>query len=303
MTEVYTASTVVDIVDALPTLFGFTPDESFIGITTNGARRRFGFRLRLDMPEFGEIEQAGRVIAEHLNAHAGDGVILVALSADHQSADALTNAVLDQIDPVEIVAVLRADTHHVWEYDSAGLIDEDDPGLVRGTSATSDVIVQAVAAGQQVWGSRGELAAQFAPAGWSVEVTATAAATTVTSAVEVVDRHHTGSGILSEGDILLLATVAKSIAGRDQMWARIDRANAEAHAETWRMVATHTATIDAAGPYALAAFGYWLTGDGARASICVDQALAATPDYSMAEMLATILNAGIDPATWTGFGI
>lgn len=36
MTEVYTASTVLDIVDAVPTLFGFTPHESFIGITTSG---------------------------------------------------------------------------------------------------------------------------------------------------------------------------------------------------------------------------------------------------------------------------
>lgn len=309
MTEVYTASSVVDVIDALPTLFGFVPQESFIGIVTTGPRRRFGFRLRLDIPDADQIEDAGAAVAGHLNRYASDGVILIAVSNDHASADALMNAVLDGLGPVPIVATLRADDERVWTYDSAGTIDETDPGLERPRT-TGPAIAQAVAAGQQIWSSREALAAQFAPTatphetaedakaakgGGEASIAELTAATT-----DIVATAATAGRTMSDGEIHTLAVAAQVLPTRDAMWALMTRTNAENHAEMWRLVATRTAVP---GAYALAGFGYWLSGDGARAAMAIEQATAADPEHAMANLVGTVLTLGVNPAEWNGIPI
>ena len=42
----------------------------------------------------------------------------------------------------------------------------------------------------------------------------------------------------------------------------------------------------------------WLLGDGARAMMAVDRALADDPDYSLAALVATSLRAGLAPTAW-----
>jgi uncharacterized protein DUF4192 len=313
MSEVYTASTMVDIIDALPTLFGFTPQESFVGITTQGPRRRFGFRLRLDLPEIADTPSAGSAIAAHLNQHAADAVILISLASDHAKADAMTNSVLDNLGSMPVIAAVRADTHHVWEYDSAGNIDDTDPGQQRDTSATSAAIVQAVAAGQQIWASREDLDRQFEPLSRLTEVGEDAKATAdggvvrvnqlTAAAIDILTAHVTGREALSEGEMHTLAVAAQIVATRDTLWGLINRTNAEAHAEAWRYTATRTAGPQAAGPYALAGFGYWLAGDGARALMATERALAADADYNMAQLVTMVLGAGINPADWNGIPV
>lgn len=313
MSEVYTASSMVDIVDALPTLFGFTPRESFVGITTQGPRRRFGFRLRLDLPEIADTPTAGSAIAAHLNQHAADGVILISLGSDHARADAMMHSVLDNLGSLPVIAAVRADTHHVWEYDSAGNIADSNPGQQRDTSATSAAIVQAVAAGQQIWSSREDLARQFEPASTLTEVGEDAKATAdggvvrvnelTAAATDIVTAYVTDGEALSEGEMHTLAVAAQIVATRDTLWGLINRTDAEAHAEAWRHTATRTAGPKAAGPYALAGFGYWLAGDGARALMATERALAVDADYNMAQLVTMVLAAGINPADWNGIPV
>lgn len=310
MTEAYTASTVVDIVDALPTFFGFTPSESFIGVATSGPRHRMGFRVRLDIPAVSEADKAGEMLAAHLNANAGDGVVLIALTSDRDKATAITNAVLDHLGPVEVVAALHADTHRVWTYDTAGCIDEADPGLERDTSTVSEAIVQAVAEGRQIWSSREAMAEVFAPATTLTDVTndvntvedggGVAIEALTIQAIDVLNRYAETDEALTGEQIGTLAVAAQIVAVRDALWGQMTRANAETHAEAWRHTATHTAGPHAAGPYALAAFGYWLTGDGARAAIAVDHALAAAPEHSLADLMVATLTLGLNPDTWNG---
>ena len=63
---VYTAHDVPDLINSLPTLFGFAPSESLIGIATSGPRRRFGFRLRVDIPDPHDIDELAGLVAGHL---------------------------------------------------------------------------------------------------------------------------------------------------------------------------------------------------------------------------------------------
>lgn len=305
MTSTYTASTVVDVVEAIPTLFGFAVTESFVAIVTNGPRSRFGFRMRLDLPEVEEAAEAGELIARHLNRNAGDGVVLIAFSARYGAADALMADVVGRLVGATIVAAVRADDANVWQYDADGRPDYGASVLAR-PKGVSAAVVQAVAAGQQMWSSREELAAMFEPAPVLKGISEAAAA--VESDAAALERLALDATALLEeaGEVLdlddarLLATAAQVVVVRDAIWATITRETAEKDAEIWRIVATMTAGPAAAGPYALAAFGYWLAGDGGRANMAVDQALSADADHSMASLVCMVLTGGINPDSWTG---
>ncbi|WP_157432589.1 DUF4192 family protein [Aeromicrobium sp. Root472D3] len=49
-------------------------------------------------------------------------------------------------------------------------------------------------------------------------------------------------------------------------------------------------------------FAAWLTGDGAQALIAVERALDADPCYPMARIVLDVLEQGVSPVHWTGFG-
>jgi hypothetical protein len=308
MTSIYTASTVVDVVDALPTLFGFELAESFVAIVTNGPRHRFGFRLRLDMPDAAGVDEAARTITQHLNDQRQNGVVLVALSTDEAAADALMAAVVTRLSEAPIVLAVRADDANVWQYDRHGRPDLGAPVYERA-QAVCVAVTQAVAEGQQIWASREALAAVFNPApvldGIDVAAVEIEAAGTIavedlamaaTAALEAI-----GPATMSDDDARVLAIAAQIIAVRDAIWSTITHETAENDAEVWRHVAIKTAGSAAAGPYALAAFGYWLAGDGARSMMAVEQGARADARHSMIDLVGTVVGAGIDPKTWKGF--
>lgn len=307
MTSTYSASTVVDVVEAMPTLFGFTPTESFVAIVTSGPRNRFGFRMRLDMPDLADVAEAAQMIAGHLNTHRQDGVVLVALSASQQAADALMANVVTYVSEVPVVLALRADDAHVWEYDRHGRPDYGAPVHDRH-QVVSEAIVKAITEGQQIWSSREKLAAMFTPApvmhgdtdaAAFIEASGQAAgeglALSATAALEAA-----ATGTLSDEQHRVLAVAAQVIGVRDAIWSTITPETAESDAEVWRQVAIKTAGKAAAGPYALAGFGYWLAGDGARALMAIEQAQRADRQHSMANLIDSILALGVNPADWRG---
>jgi len=308
VTSTYSASTVVDVVEALPTLFGFTPADSFVAIVTEGPRNRFGFRLRLDMPDAAGVDEAAQMIAGHLNTHRQSGVVLVALTASQEAADALMAGVVTYLSEAPVVLALRADDAHVWEYNRHGRPDYGAPVHDRHR-VVSEAVVQAITEGQQIWSSRKDLAALFAPApvfqGVSDAAASVAAATPdagerlaleATAALEAAS-----TGAIRADQYRVLAVAAQVIPVRDAIWSTITRETAEADAEVWRLVAIKTAGKAAADPYALAGFGYWLAGDGARSLMAIEQALLADPRHTMAGLVGSILTVGTDPANWRGF--
>ena len=52
----------------------------------------------------------------------------------------------------------------------------------------------------------------------------------------------------------------------------------------------------------MSAFAAWLTGDGVQALIAIERALAVDGDYSMANLILTTLDSGLDPGHWNGLG-
>jgi hypothetical protein len=43
---------------------------------------------------------------------------------------------------------------------------------------------------------------------------------------------------------------------------------------------------------------HWLGGDGARANVALDRALADDPDYSLGLMVSAALRSGLPPQSW-----
>ncbi|MET0821457.1 MAG: DUF4192 domain-containing protein [Aeromicrobium sp.] len=318
--SLFVAHDASDLINSLPTLFGFRPDESIVAVATTGERRRFGFRLRVDIPAPEHIDAEATRIVGHLRRNGAEGAILVAITHRQEIALDLLDAIhaeLDESDDIELVVRVRADGERYWT-DSVGSPAE---GVAYETSDHHLAIVQAVAAGQQILPDRESLVDRFAAVTgerrrWLERATDEILAEVVPvvartrpdqvaaaglAVVEpILDRALAGRRI-SDADLIRLAAWLSTIDVRDAVWGRITRESAD---DMLRVLTTVSgAVVPPFEPAALslAAFAAWLTGDGAQALIAVERALRADPGYSMARLVLEILEQGVSPTHWTDF--
>jgi hypothetical protein len=318
----FVAHDVPDLINALPTFFGFHPSESIVAVATTGPRRRFGFRLRIDMPAPEHIDSVASLVVAHLRHQGAEGAVVIAVTKQQEVALDLLDAIHAEIDEsgdIELIIRARADGERYWT---------DAPGSPsRGTPYESSAhhlsIVQAVAAGQQILPDREALVERFAAVTgerrrWLEHATATIldevvpivaltapgdlAATGMALVGPILDRALAGRR-LSDADVLRVAAWVSSVSVRDAVWSRIDRANADDMLRVLTLVSGSVVPPFEPAVLSLTAFAAWLTGDGAQALIAIERALRADPDYSMARTLLEILENGISPAHWTGFDV
>jgi hypothetical protein len=318
---VYTAHDVPDLINSLPTLFGFVPFESIVGVATHGPRRRFGFRLRVDIPRPENVDAAAARIVGHLVDHDAEGAVVIAVTERQEVALDLLDAVHAELDlaGVQLIVRARADGQHYWT---------DEPGESPGgtdyeTSPHHLSIVQAIAAGQQILPDRDALVERFAAVAgerrrWLEHATAAIldevvpvvartaphdlAATGMAVVGPILERAVTASRV-SDADLLRVAAWVSSISVRDAVWSLIDRDNAEQMLQVLTLVSGSVVPPFEPAVLSLTGFAAWLTGDGAQALIATERALRADPGYSMALTILQILEHGISPAHWTGFDL
>lgn len=106
-----------------------------------------------------------------------------------------------------------------------------------------------------------------------------------------------GGTIAGTAQLAWLAVLLSGMAVRDDAWARMLPDYAAEHGRLWTDVLRSTTTEFVPAPASLLAFTAWQQGSGALASIAVDRALAADPDYSMARLLADALQGGLPPSS------
>jgi hypothetical protein len=310
-----------DLINALPTFFGFTPHESVVAVATHGPRRRFGFRLRVDVPAEQDVDAQAQQIVQHLRRNGAEGVVLIAVTRRQDLAlrtlDAI-HALVDAAPDLELVIRVRADGERYWT-DALGAPAE---GVAYATSAHHLAIVQAVAAGQQILPDRDSLVERFAAVvgerrRWlerSTDEIVTEVVRTIArtdpgelgpvglSVVEpIIDRALDGRRLL-DADVVRVAVWLASVDVRDAVWARITRETADEMLRVLTLVAGSVVPPFEPAVLSLAAFAAWLTGDGAQALIAVERALDADPCYPMARIVLDVLEQGVSPVHWTGFG-
>lgn len=318
MTDTYTAHDVSDLLNALPTLFGFRPHESLVAVATNGPRRRFGFRMRVDVPHPDDVDQLGWMVAGHLHRQGAEGAILVAVTEQQDIARDLLSAVRPRLAGIELVLAVRADGSRYW-VDVPGFPEQ---GISYEVSDHHLAIVKAVAAGQQILPDRAALAARFAPVQdprRSELLRATMAAVPqVIQAIaaspdgglvdlalgeleDILDRGLAGLP-LSDDDMVLLSVWVSTMEVRDAVVSLMTRDNAPAMLRMFTLLAQNVVPPCEPAVLTLAAFAAWLTGDGAQSLIAVERALEVEPGYSAANTVLEILEHGISPDRWFAIG-
>ncbi|GAA3386382.1 hypothetical protein GCM10020369_23490 [Cryptosporangium minutisporangium] len=104
---------------------------------------------------------------------------------------------------------------------------------------------------------------------------------------------------LSDDEVAWLSAVLLFLSIRDHAWAACDGSTAQR--ELWADVTRRAEPRLAAAPASLLALTAYLGGDGALARVALDRALSAEPNYRMALLLSTALDASIHPDTLRRF--
>ena len=108
--------------------------------------------------------------------------------------------------------------------------------------------------------------------------------------------YRAGGSITNPHQIAWLAVLLTDLRVRDDAWARMHPSRTEGHLRLWTDVLKGASTDYVPAPAALLAFTAWQAGNGALAAVAVDRALAADPEYSMALLLSSALQAGLPPS-------
>lgn len=311
---VFTAHDIPDLINTLPTLFGFTPEESIIAIATFGPRNRLGFRLRMDMPALEHIGVAAGQIVAHLAHQGAEGAIVIAVTSRTDVAEQLVPQIERRLGAIRPVVGAWADGARYWT-----TLDDDDPeGHPFEASDHHLAVVQAVAGGQEILPNRAALAAKLEPDGGPRRIWLNRAADSVGGQIVAAlntqpDRPVAAIGLgdlrpaldtalarrsVTDDVALRFAMWATILPVRDALWALITPDNARNMVELWSHVVRCAPPPVSAPSLSLAGFASWLSGDGAYALIAAERALDIDPDYTLAGLLLKLLEGGVPPSAW-----
>jgi hypothetical protein len=311
---VFTARDVPDLINTLPVLFGFTPEDSIVAISTYGPRQRMGFRMRMDMPAAKHIGIAAGQIVTHLAQQNAEGAIIVAVTDQTDVAAQLVPQVERRLGPIRPVVGAWADGERYW----TTFENDDAAGHPYETSGHHLAVVQAVAGGQEILPSRAALAAKLDPVSGPRRIWLNHGAETVATQIAAALNARQGRSIVEVGmndlapalkaaiaprgftdDLALrFAVWATILPVRDALWALITPDNARDMVGIWSHVARCAPPQIAPASLSLAGFASWLAGDGALALIAAERALAIHPDYTLAGLLLRLLESGVPPTSW-----
>lgn len=316
-TPVFTAHDVPDLINALPTLFGFTPEDSIVAIATSGPRHRFGFRLRMDIPATEHVDLAAEHIVTHLGHQGAEGAIIVAVTPQREVAARLVPTIEQRLGRIKPVVGAWADGERYW----TTFLDCDPQGYEYETSDHHLAVVQAIAEGREILPNRAAVAAKLEPESgqrrlWlnhaTDEVATQIAALLNTNPdMSVVDVGMADLAAaltaaharrqLTDAQTLQLAVWATTIPVRDELWSLITPDNAREMVGLWSHVARCAPPWMSPPALSLAGFASWLSGDGTLALIAAERALSIDRFYTLAGLLLSMLERGVPPSAWRPF--
>ena len=313
----------------VPHLLGFVPEASLVVIGVAPPRDRIRVTLRYDLPDPPEPDLVANIVAhavgvlrtQRLTAAVAVGYgpeTLVTPAAD-ELRDAAWQAEID------LREFLRVQGGRYWSYTcgneaccpAVGVPFEPDPQAAQAAAL--------IGAGTPVLASRAAVAARVAPLGGiaaesmrratrraerhiaqllakvrkSARLGAARhmiAAEGLTAVGAMIARYRDGGRFTSDDEIARISVALRDLRVRDDAWARMDPAHAEAHQRLWIDVTRRAQPGYVAAPAALLAFVAWQSGEGALANVALDRALADDSRYSMALLLRQVITAGAPPS-------
>jgi hypothetical protein len=315
------------LLSIIPHLLGFAPRASLVVIGIEQPGDRIKVTLRYDLPD-----PPGAGVAADLAAHAV-GVLssqqLTALVAvgygPRMLADPAAEALRAAAAPagIDVGDILRVEGRRYWSY----LCTEQACCPAAGTPFAPDAraAFALAGAGGQVLADRSAVAARVAPLGGVAaesmrQATLRAerhsrqllarvrksarlgaarrmiAAEGLNAVGSMIGTYRDGGRYATDYQVAWITVALRDLRVRDDAWARMDPAHADAHQRLWTDVTRRAQPGYVAAPASLLAFVAWQSGDGALANVALDRALADEPRYSMAQLLRQVITAGTPPS-------
>jgi hypothetical protein len=314
------------ILAVVPHLLGFHPSNSLVILGIGGPHARIRLAFRYDLPDPPDYELATDIAAHAVTVLARQHLTM-AVAVGYGSGEAVT-PVVEVVAPalreagVDIQDVLRVQDGRYWSY-SCGDPDCCPPDGVPFDSAGHPAAAALAAAGLTVRADRAELARTVAPVVAADDMMHEAVALARQRAEALIDRqaaatggdpflpiadagrrsvkqaitrYRRGGALTDDNEIAWLGLTLADLRVRDDAWARMDPQFHVAHQRLWIDLVRRLPAEFVPPPAALLAFTAWQAGDGALASVAIERALDADPDYSMALLVADALHAGLPPS-------
>jgi hypothetical protein len=310
-----------EILAAVPYLLGFHPSDSLVLIGLRG--KRLAFNARGDLPPTdapaADVAQLAHYYAATLLAQRLTRAVLVGYGAE----DRVTPVLMQTRDVlvakgVKVLEALRATDGRYWSYvcgNPACCPPDGTPYDVLG----STVAAEATMAGFVALPDRAAVVRSLdPPSGLALAAVAQAteraqerfvamfgqedgAAALVTAgevAVAQACERYAADGRLTDDELAWLSVLLALTPVRDLAWRRIDAAGAgrSVHERLWTDVLRRCEPMLAAAPGMLLSYTLWRNGDGLRAGVAVERALAADPTYSAARLMLEVLTRAVPPS-------
>jgi Domain of unknown function (DUF4192) len=312
----------------IPHLLGFMPEDSVVVIGLTPPRDRVRVTLRYDLPDPPEADLVAD-IAGHAVGVISSQQLTAAVAVGYGPEPLVTPVVGALRDAAQRAGIdlhdfLRVQGGRYWSYrcgDETCCPAAGTPFDPAAHPAAADM----AAAGKQVLADRAAVAARVAPIGCIAaesmrQATRRAelhvarllakvrrsrqlgaarhmiAAEGLATVGQMITRYRDGGRFTSDYEIARLTVALRDLRVRDDAWARMDPAHADAHLRLWIDVTRRAQFRYVAPPAALLAFVAWQSGDGALANVALDRALADDPTYSMALLLRQVITAGAPPS-------
>lgn len=328
-----------DLIAAVPYLLGFHPADSIVVVAMRD--RRVVFAARADLPGAARADlPGGDPPGDTPGAGVPEVAAYLTAVVERQGVQSVTligYGVAGRVTPVidalraafdragrQVLDALRVTDGRYWSY----LCENPEccpPDGVPFDGDTTPIAAAATYAGQVALPDRAALARQLAPVDGldreSMRQATTRAMTRLSELLDgmlpiepagdramraagepavrqAVERYRQG-GRLTDDELAWLTLLLVHLPVRDHAWERIGRE--DFHLALWTDIVRRAEPELVPAPACLLAFAAWRAGQGALASLALERALRARPDYSMALLLEDVLQRGVPPSTLDGW--
>jgi hypothetical protein len=324
-TPVVRLSSPAEIVDAVPYLVGFQPENSLVVLSLRGKRNRVGVTARVDLPPPQFATQCADQFMRYLKRDDATQVVVVlyppSAGRDHPSIGPLVDALGAWLAAARIRLndVLCVYEGRWWSLQCTNPACCPAEGTPIQRQGTSPLAAAMVASGRVVLASRSQLQTTIQPVGgvaaramaYALQRASERLVTEIAAGRRTQEREESlelftatvrawqeGHPTIGTDDAARLIVALDDVGVRDEVltWAEDDWGEAT-RSMLEELVRRAVPPFEVPALTVLAWIAY-MQGDGAIAGIAIERALASDPDYGMAQLLDQALLGGLQPATF-----